>query len=155
MSILTNLISTSLLIFGLFFPTSGLADGPRFKKGTIQIDNLTLKTEFAITEEQQQHGLMNRTEIPDNFGMLFIFNDEDYRSFWMKNTFVDLSIAYIGANKKILEIIDMQASKSSLDANPKTYPSSKKAMYALEVKQGWFKKNKIKVGDQIKKINIK
>lgn len=68
---------------------------------------------------------------------------------------MDLSIAYISANKKILEIIDMDASKSSLDANPKTYPSSAKAKYALEVKQGWFKKNKIKVGDSLKKINIR
>jgi uncharacterized protein len=126
-----------------------------FKKGTIKIGNKTLNAEFAITQEQQITGLMNRTEIPEDFGMLFIFENEDYHSFWMKNTYVDLSIAYIGTDKKIFQILDMKAVKSSTDANPGTYPSSKKAKYALEVKQGWFEKNKIKVGDVLKKINIK
>lgn len=150
-----RIISFALLISISLQSLNCFADGPKFKKGTIVINGITLNAEFAITEDQQQYGLMNRTELPENFGMLFIFDQEDYRSFWMKNTYVDLSIAYIGANKKILEIIDMAASKSSLDANPKTYPSSAKAKYALEVKQGWFKKNKIKVGDSLKKINIK
>jgi len=149
------MMALTLFVNLCFLPLCSLADGPKFKKGTIVIKNITLNAEFAITEDQQQYGLMNRTELPENFGMLFVFDQEDYRSFWMKNTFVDLSIAYISANKKILEIIDMDASKSSLDANPKTYPSSAKAKYALEVKQGWFKKNKIKVGDSIKKITIK
>tara|TARA_B110001454_G_scaffold219198_1_gene251457 strand:- start:25864 stop:26319 length:456 start_codon:yes stop_codon:yes gene_type:complete len=148
-------LSSLIVVFLVCLSIQSFADGPKFKKGTIQINSKTIKAEFAISDAEQQHGLMNRTEIPDDFGMLFVFEDEDYRSFWMKNTFVNLSIAYIGANKKILEIIDMEASKSSLDANPKTYPSSAKAKYALEVKQGWFAKNKIKVGDSIKKINIK
>lgn len=155
MSILSRAGFICPLFFYLCLPVVSYGNGPKFKKGTLQINGITLQAEFAITEEQQQHGLMNRTELPENFGMLFIFKEEDHRSFWMKNTFVDLSIAYIGADKKIFEIIDMAASKSSLDANPKTYPSSQKAKYALEVKQGWFKKNKIKVGDLIKKINIK
>ena len=145
-------------ILALFTMALAWAQVPKavdFKKGTIQINKVILKAEFAQTDEQQQYGLMNRAEIPDDYGMLFIFDDEDYRSFWMKNTFVDLSIAYIGTNKKILEIIDMEASKSSTDANPATYPSKGKAKYALEVKRGWFKKNRIKVGDKIKNISIK
>lgn len=134
----------------LFLPTlwSAPKEGVTFKKGTIKIKNITLKAEFAETDEEHQYGLMNRLEIPANFGMLFIFDREDDRSFWMKNTFVDLSIAYIGENKKILEILDMAASKSSTD-NPISYPSQYKAKYALEVNKGWFKKNKIQVGDKI------
>lgn len=126
-----------------------------FKKGTIEIANKTINAEFALNNEEHEIGLMNRTEIPENFGMLFIFNDENYRSFWMKNTFVDLSIAYIGANKKILEIIDMKAVKSSLDVDVPSYPSTVKAKYALEVRQGWFHKNKIKVGDRMKAYTYK
>ncbi|MBL7544465.1 MAG: DUF192 domain-containing protein [Bdellovibrionaceae bacterium] len=137
----------------LFFSKAGLSKD--FKKGTIKIKNITLNTEFAITDAEQQLGLMNRTELPDNFGMLFIFENNDYRAFWMKDTFVDLSIAYIGADKKINEILDMKAVTSSTDLNTPSYPSKEKAMYALEVRQGWFKKNKIKVGDKIKDINIK
>ena len=126
-----------------------------FKKGTIEFQKIKLNAEFAISNEQHQRGLMNRLSIPDNFGMLFLFEEEDYRSFWMKNTFIDLSIAYIGSNKKILEIIDMKAVKSSLDMDPPSYPSSVKAKYALEVNKGWFEKNKIKVGDKIKTFTIK
>jgi uncharacterized protein len=150
LNILVTLLFISLNVFAQLAPQT-----VTFKKGTIQIKNKTLKAEFALTQEQHIMGLMNRTEIPDDFGMLFIFENEDYHSFWMKNTFVDLSIAYIGADKKIFQILDMKAAKSSTDANPGTYPSSKKAKYALEVKQGWFEKNKIKVGDVLKKINIK
>lgn len=150
-----KIVSIAVLISLSVLSLNSYAGGPKFKKGTVVINGVSLNVEIALTEEQQQYGLMNRTQLPENSGMLFIFDQEDYRSFWMKNTFVDLSIAYVGANKKILEIIDMEASKSSLDANPKTYPSSRKAKYALEVKQGWFKKNKIKVGDALQKINIK
>ena len=124
-----------------------------FKKGTIKIGKLTLNAEFAVSNSEQQLGLMNRTDLPENFGMLFIFKDEDYRSFWMKNTFVDLSIAYIGSNNKILEILEMKAVKSSLDVDVPSYPSSVKAKYALEVKKGWFQKNKIKVGDSIRSFS--
>ena len=124
-----------------------------FKKGTIKIGKLTLNAEFAVSNSEQQLGLMNRTDLPENFGMLLIFKDEDYRSFWMKNTFVDLSIAYIGSNNKILEILEMKAVKSSLDVDVPSYPSSVKAKYALEVKKGWFQKNKIKVGDSIRSFS--
>lgn len=142
-----------LLISNLSF--SETTSGIKFKTGTIQIGKKTLKSEFAITDKEHQVGLMNRDKIPDDFGMLFIFPDENYRSFWMKNTFIDLSIAYIGSNMKILEIIDMKAVKSSLDIDPPSYPSSVKAKYALEVNQGWFQKNKIKVGDKIKTSTYK
>ncbi len=126
-----------------------------FKKGTIKLGKLALNAEFAISNAEQQMGLMNRTEIPQNFGMLFIFEDEDYRSFWMKNTFIDLSIAYIGSNKKILEILEMKAVKSSLDVDVPSYPSTVKAKYVLEVNRGWFQKNKIKVGDTMKSFSYK
>lgn len=125
-----------------------------FKKGTLKINKRELKIEIAETPSQHAYGLMNRSSLPENHGMLFVFEEEDFRSFWMKNTFVDLSIAYIDKNRKIIEIQDMKAVSSSLDANLPTYPSSGKAMYALEVSQGWFKKNNIKVGNFISKYKI-
>ena len=149
---LRDILAIAFFILLGFQPTLG---NVKFKKGTINIGKVKLDAEFALTEEEQQVGLMNRTHIGENFGMLFIFENEEYRSFWMKNTFIDLSIAYIGANKKILEIIDMKAIKSSLDTNTPSYPSSVKAMYALEVNQGWFKKNGIKVGDYLKTFSIR
>lgn len=125
-----------------------------FKKGTLKINKKELKIEIAETPSQHAYGLMNRSSLPDNQGMLFVFEEEDFRSFWMKNTFIDLSIAYIDKNRKIIEILDMKAVSSSLDVNLPSYPSHGKAKYALEVSQGWFKKNNIKVGNFISEYKI-
>lgn len=128
---------------------------PKFKKTQIKIKNKTLHIELAETMEQHSYGLMNRQELAENAGMLFVFDSEEQRFFWMKNTFINLSIAYFDRNKKIIDIQDMKAATSSLDENLPSYPSKGKAKYALEVNQGWFEKNNIKVGDlflEVKKI---
>jgi uncharacterized membrane protein (UPF0127 family) len=69
-------------------------------------------------------------------------------SFWMKNTRIPLSIAYIDANRAIIDIQDMVPA-SDIEKFPPSYPSKKPAQYALEMNLGWFVKNKIKVGDKI------
>ncbi|MFN8846154.1 MAG: DUF192 domain-containing protein, partial [Bdellovibrionales bacterium] len=71
----------------------------------------------------------------------------DYRAFWMKNTWIDLSIGYFDKNRILKEVIDMK-STSELEVSPPTYPSQHKAQYALEMTKGWFEKNKIKIGDK-------
>jgi uncharacterized membrane protein (UPF0127 family) len=121
---------------------------PKFEKKEIKVGKHKLNVEIADTEEKLSFGLMFRQNLPDGTGMLFIFPDEQPRSFWMKNTFVALSIAYINAQKKIVDIQDMVPVKSEMET-PQTYPSAGSAMYALEVPRGWFKKKKIKIGDKI------
>ncbi|MCK6597082.1 MAG: DUF192 domain-containing protein [Bdellovibrionaceae bacterium] len=125
----------------------------QFKQGTIKIKNKSFSVEVAVTPEQHAYGLMNRLSLPENGGMLFVFEEEQPRSFWMKNTFVELSIAYIDKEKKIIDIQDMKAVKSSLDDNLPNYPSLGPAKYALEMGQGWFRKNNIKVGDKFKEFS--
>lgn len=125
-----------------------------FKKGSLKIKKKLLKIEVAETPEQYSYGLMNRLTLAENEGMLFIFKEEEQRFFWMKNTFINLSIAYIDKNKKIIDIQDMKAATSSLDDKLPSYPSKGKAMYALEVNQGWFERNGIKVGNFITDIKI-
>lgn len=119
-----------------------------FEKQTIQIGHKKIVVEIAKTDLQQQQGLMYRQSLGKNEGMLFIFNEEKPLSFWMKNTYIDLSIAYINKNKKIIQILDMPAS-SALAVQHPSYPSSGPAQYALEMNQGWFKKNKISIGDRL------
>jgi uncharacterized membrane protein (UPF0127 family) len=92
---------------------------------------------------------MYRKTLKEGEGMLFIFSDSKPRRFWMKNTFVDLSIAYLDEHKTIIDILDMKAVKSELEINLPTYPSSGPAKFALEVPLGWFKKHKIKLGDKL------
>jgi len=103
-----------------------------------------LKAYIADTDDRRHYGLMFIKNLPEDEGMLFVFNAESKQSFWMKNTFVPLSIAYASKNLTINEIHDMRPLDISV-----TYPSRMPAMYALEVNRGWFDKNKIKPGCMI------
>lgn len=132
---------------------------PHFEQATIEFYNKqkkikSLNIELAQTPEQQQFGLMYIHKLKPNEGMLFDFGTESKRSFWMKNTFIPLSIGYFDAQGKLFEIIDMEPVKSELET-PKSYPSSKPARYALEMNQGWFMKNGIKIDSQININNNK
>ena len=108
-------------------------------KGITQI----LKAEIARTDAQKSQGLMYRKSINDNEGMLFIFERDQILSFWMKNTLIPLSIAYIASDGRILEIHDMEPG----NLNP--VRSSRSCRYALEVPQGWFSRKGIAVGDRL------
>lgn len=119
-----------------------------FEKKYIKIGNKRLHVEIAKTIQQQQQGLMHRAQLGENEGMIFVFEDEDYRSFWMKNTLIDLSIGYFNKNFELVEVIDMKAT-SVMDINPPSYPTVKRSKYAVEVNKGWFTKNKIKIGDRL------
>ena len=102
---------------------------------------ILVNAELAKTEEEQMYGFMNRKNIPDGTGMLFIFKDDRIASFWMKNTPTPLSIAYIDYSGKIKDIFDMTPFSLA------TIVSTGYVRYALEVPQGWFSKNGIVVGD--------
>lgn len=106
-------------------------------------ESVVVKTELAKTEEEQTYGFMNRKNIPDGTGMLFIFKDDRIASFWMKNTPTPLSIAYIDYSGKIKDIFDMTPFSLA------TIVSTGYVRYALEVPQGWFSKNGIVVGDYL------
>ena len=124
---------------------------------TIKVKDKTLKVRLAITPAQQRQGLMNvqgmgPTKLPENEGMLFIYRREEILSFWMKNTTLPLSIAFINKKGNITEIRDMEP--MGMDS----VRSAKPAQYALEVNRGWFTKNNIKIGDKVKldfsRVNI-
>lgn len=103
----------------------------------------TVNAEIAKTNEDRMKGYMEREKIPEGTGMLFIFENDQVLSFWMKNTPTPLSIAYIDSKGKIRDIFDMKP--YCLDS----IMSSVSVRYALEVPQGWFKKNNINPGDYI------
>lgn len=103
--------------------------------------NAIVKAEVAQKEEERNYGFMNRKNIPDGTGMLFVFEKEQILSFWMKNTPHPLSIAYIDSRGKIRNIYDM----TPFSLTP--IKSTSSVRYALEVPQGWYKENNINVGD--------
>lgn len=122
---------------------------PQEKIQKIILGTTTIHAEIADSSQSREKGLMNRKSLPENAGMLFVFDEEDYRTFWMKNTFIDLSIGYFDKNKFLLEIVEMKSVKSEMET-PQVYPSKYRAKYALEMNAGWFKKHKIAPGAQFK-----
>ena len=103
----------------------------------------TVKAEIAEKAEDRNHGFMERKNIPDGTGMLFVFEKDQILSFWMKNTPHPLSIAYIDSKGKIRDIYDMTPFSLS------SIISTVSVRYALEVPQGWYKKNGITEGDTV------
>jgi uncharacterized protein len=115
----------------------------------IEINNKILYVEIADNDEKRSLGLMFRKYLPDSVGMLFIFDSSGIYPFWMKNTYIPLSIAFIDENYKIIDIFDLEP----LDETP-IFPL-KKFKYALEVNRNWFKRNDIKIGDKVKFMFLK
>ena len=138
-----------LLVIGFFFSiniASAKEKDTKWAKMTFY-NGVSLKVEVADTFEKRTQGLMFRTELPKDQGMLFIFQKEKEMSFWMRNTYLALSIAYFDKNKKLRNIHQMEPQNMlAKEQHNKTYPSKGLCLYALEVHQGWFKKNKIKPG---------
>ena len=114
-----------------------------FDKKKIKIGSQTLTVEIADTPEKSAQGLMHRKTLPEGTGMIFIFPDEEPRSFWMKNTFVPLSIGFFNSKRELIDIQDMAPASSEMQQDFPTYPSKGPAQYALEVPQGWFSKHKV------------
>jgi len=107
--------------------------------------SVEVRVEIADEPEEQAKGLMGRTALGEDRGMLFVFPSEEERSFWMKNTLIPLSIAYIDAEGRIMDIQDMKA----LDDDPPHYVSAEPAQYALEVNKGFFDERGVEVGDRV------
>ena len=103
--------------------------------------SVDVRIEVAADDASRQRGLMFRESMAEDAGMLFVFQAETDGPFWMQNTLIPLSIAFIGADRRILSIKDMQPRSTDL-----TYPDAR-YWYALEVNQGFFARNGITVGD--------
>jgi uncharacterized membrane protein (UPF0127 family) len=104
-----------------------------------------LRVEIADNLLEQVRGLMYRKELGEDRGMLFVYTEERELSYWMKNTRIPLSIAYIDSEGRIVDILDMKP----LDDEPPHYVSSQPVQYALEVNQGFFERKGVKEGDHI------
>ncbi len=109
----------------------------------IKINDKISRAEVAFTQKGRTIGLMFRDKLDNDHGMLFMFPQEKNLSFWMKNTKIPLSIAFINS-KEIITQIDSMTPYSLM-----SHTSKEKVKYALEMEQGWFRKNGIKVGSKV------
>lgn len=110
---------------------------------TFQVGERTIRAEIAATPEARRHGLMGRNALPTDHGMLFVFDQADLHCFWMKDTPLALSIAFINPQGHIVSIADMQP--FSLD----THCPDEPVRYALEMPQNWFARAGVKPGDAV------
>lgn len=105
-----------------------------------------IRAVIANTPDSRERGLMKNTQLCANCGMLFIFPQAKKHSFWMKDTPLPLSIAFIAADGTILNILEMQANTT------RSHSAHGDALYALEMNKGWFAEHAIKPKDQVKGI---
>lgn len=143
-----------LLCIFLFFPRlfadqQNSTDRPQvLKKEKMKLGEKTIWVEVARTPEELSKGLMYRTSLDKDSGMLFVFPAAEMLSFWMKNTLIPLSIGFFDENKKLMEVLEMQTTSVMQRELPR-YESHKPARYALEMKKNWFSENKIKKGARL------
>jgi uncharacterized membrane protein (UPF0127 family) len=102
-----------------------------------------VKAEIARSDEERNKGLMFRKNLADGEGMLFVYERDQVLSFWMKNTNIPLSIAFIASDGRIVDIKDMYPHDES------SVLSTRSVRYALEVPQGWFSRAGVRHGDII------
>lgn len=112
-------------------------------------DPIKLKVEWAITEQQQQTGMMFRRSLGDDEGMIFIFGDDAMRTFWMKNTLIPLDMIFIDANGRIVSI-HKKAVPNDLSAISSMVP----ARTVLEVRGGLSDEWGLSIGDLVEGIPV-
>jgi uncharacterized protein len=112
----------------------------------LTISGKRLTAELADTPERRARGLMYRTELAPDHGMLFIFEQVERHCMWMRNTPLPLSVAFVDASGRIINIADMAPLTET------SHCAAKPALYALETRQGWFSRHRLGPGDKIEGI---
>ena len=110
---------------------------------TLKVGMHSIRAQLAITPQQRQIGLMHRREMPSHEGMLFVFDEPAQQCFWMRNTLMPLTIAFLADDGTVVNLADMKPQSDE------SHCSAKPVRYALEMNQGWFAKRGIKPGTRI------
>ena len=111
---------------------------------TLSIGMHRIDTQLATAPEQRQIGLMHRTAMPQHEGMLFVFEQPAVQCFWMRNTLIPLTAAFVADDGSIVNLADMQPLDES------SHCSAKPVRYVLEMNQGWFKQRNLKAGARLR-----
>jgi len=132
------------VIFILFLFWISMVNAQDLLQIPLYIKGREIRVEVAKTPEERARGLMWRKHLGRDEGMLFIFENEDYHGFWMKDTLIPLSIAFIDKEGRIVKIAEMKPLTLESHTPPKP------VLYALEMNKGWFSTQGIKVGDIVR-----
>ncbi len=119
------------------------------RKGYVCFEDSCIEVELAITKEEIATGLMNRTNLPEYSGMLFIFDKEYIRKFWMKNVIISLDIIWLDERGIIVHI---DKNMMSCDEYCKSFGPESYSKFVLEVNGGYADRHNINIGDNVKMI---
>lgn len=140
-------ISLLILLVLSFLTITVLKSLSDYTLETIKVAGTTLHVEVADEPSELRKGLMYRESLDEDRGMLFIFENVNYHTFWMKNTRIPLDMLWIGEDWKIVDIKE-NVPPCDTPTCPNYLPASL-ARYVLEVNAGWVKKNGISIGDYV------
>ncbi len=140
--------SVVLASWVLFMPAQLFAQEPQtgLQRTMIQAGMFQIDAQIAKTPQQRQIGLMFRKEMASHEGMLFIFEEPQKLCFWMKNTLLPLTAAFVDDDGSIVNLVDMKPQTTD------SHCSEKPVRYVLEMNQGWFAKKKITKGSKLKSV---
>jgi len=110
---------------------------------TLRVGMHNIRAQLAVTPQQRQIGLMFRQSMPNHEGMLFVFDEPGSQCFWMRNTLMPLSIAFLADDGTVVNLADMKPQSDD------SHCSARPVRYALEMNQGWFAKRGVKPGSRI------
>ncbi len=139
------------LLLGLASVSTNAQNQPQLNlpRTTLSIGFHQLQVQVAATPEQQATGLMFRTDMPAHEGMLFVFPTASQQCFWMKNTLIPLTAAFVADDGTIVNLEDMQPQTTQ------SHCSSKPVRFVLEMNQGWFVKKGLKAGGKLAGVPFK
>ena len=138
--------SAVLASWVLFMPAQLFAQEPQtgLQRTMIQAGMFQIDAQIAQTPQQRQIGLMFRKEMAAHEGMLFVFEEPQKLCFWMKNTLLPLTAAFVDDDGSIVNLVDMKPQTTD------SHCAEKPVRYVLEMNQGWFAKKKITKGSKLK-----
>jgi hypothetical protein len=142
--------TVTALAMALSFAPSTTAKEPQtgLPKLTLSAGGHSIRVDVAATDDTRQKGLMFRTKMAPNEGMLFVFEQVGYHAMWMRNTPLPLTVAFIDDKGAVVSLHDMEPFNETV-----THQATGPVRYALEMNLGWFAKHRVKVGDTVKGLD--
>lgn len=138
-----RLIALTALTACFAMPAAAQQAQMDLQRTPLSIGMYRIDTQLAVTPLQREVGLMFRKEMPQAEGMLFIFEQPEKQCFWMKNTILPLTAAFVADDGRIVNLADMKPQTET------THCSDEPVRYVLEMNQGWFAKKNFKKGEKI------
>lgn len=142
-------IAVIAIAWGLLIASHANAqDGPQPRLPTVELTAgmYIIQAEVAQTHREHSTGLMHRPALAANEGMLFVYESPQILCYWMRNTLIPLTVAFIGDDGAIVNLKDMQP------LDERSHCSIKPVRYALEMNQGWFDERGLKPGFKLRGI---